>query len=77
MLIPNWDGEDDRFDVTDLSDITLVRNVERLSVISMVHVNDYSPLFKLGRLKGIGSWSDLRGKKRIVSKLRKKGVLIY
>lgn len=59
ILIPNWDGEDRQFDVTDISDISSLKNLCEIYAISMLYVNDFNPLLKVKRLEKIHYWDDL------------------
>ncbi|SHH20236.1 hypothetical protein SAMN05444372_1232 [Flavobacterium micromati] len=72
-LIPNWDGEDVTFDVDDLSDIIKLKNIEEISVISMLTTLDIEPLLQLKSLKKIG-WYNLNENETLKEKLRLNGV---
>ena len=50
-IIPNWDGEDESFDVDTIIDVLKLPNLKEFHAISMLTTNDYSPLLKLEKLK--------------------------
>ena len=51
-LVPEWDGEDDRFDIDSLEDVRLLPNLERVSLYSMVSKGiDLAPLRHVPKLE--------------------------
>lgn len=50
-IIPNWDGEDNYFDVDTIEDVLHLPNLETFVEISMLSISDYSPLLKLKKLR--------------------------
>lgn len=51
-LVPEWDGEDDRFDIDSLEDVRLLPNLERVSLYSMVSEGiDLAPLRDVAKLE--------------------------
>ena len=73
-LIPNWDGEDEQFDVDDLSDITKLSGLQKISVISMLTA-DAAPMLQLDTLKAV-SWYELDKDENMAGQLRAKGVTV-
>ena len=51
---PFWNGETETFDIGTLDDLRLLRNLERLSVISMLGTGDLKPLRTARKLKRVG-----------------------
>lgn len=74
-IIPNWDGEDNFFDVDDLSDAVKLTNLERISVISMLTTLDIEPLLELKSLQKI-DWYHLNKDIEKAEKLRANGVIV-
>lgn len=53
-LVPEWDGEDDRFDVDSLEDVRLLPNLARVSLYSMVGKGiDLAPLRDVPKLEHV------------------------
>ncbi len=73
IVIPNWDGEDDQFDVDSLEDITLLPNLESLLEISMLTATDISPLLNLKKLKKV-DWYAIKKDEDKANQLRQAGV---
>ena len=74
-LIPNWDGEDEQFDVDSLADVTKLPNLESISEISMLTATDIEPLLQLKNLKEV-SWYALSKDEVNASRLRENGVVV-
>lgn len=74
-IIPNWDGEDNFFDVNDISDITRLPNLERFSVTSMLTTTDFSPLLEMESLRSV-DWYELNKDTTFADQLRAKGVKV-
>jgi hypothetical protein len=49
-IIPNWDGEDEYFDIDSIIDIEKLSNLEKIHAISMLNTKDFSPFLKLEKL---------------------------
>jgi hypothetical protein len=75
LLIPNWDGEDDQFDIEDISGLRRLKNLEEIVVISMVAVQDYSVLSELDNLRLV-HWAQVLNNHETVNQLRQKGVAV-
>lgn len=75
IVIPNWDGEDDQFDVDSLEDVTLLPNLESLLEISMLTATDISPLLKLKNLKKV-DWYAIKKDEDKTEQLRQAGVAV-
>jgi hypothetical protein len=53
-LVPVWDGEDDRFDIGSLEDVSLLPNLERVSLFAIVSEGiDLGPLRDVPGLKHV------------------------
>ncbi|MEO5731160.1 MAG: hypothetical protein ABI134_19215 [Byssovorax sp.] len=51
-LVPEWDGEDERFDIDSLEDVRLLPNLERVSLYAMVSEGiDLAPLRDVAKLE--------------------------
>lgn len=50
-IIPNWDGEDDFFDIKNIKDVLKLKNLEEFHEISILNIKDYTPLLKLKNLR--------------------------
>jgi hypothetical protein len=47
MVMPNWDGEGDEFDLTSLVGIEALTNLEGLQLLDLSNVSDFDPLLGL------------------------------
>ncbi len=72
---PEWDGEDDTFDLRDLKGIELLGNLEVISFVSAFAVDDLEPLAALPTLKKLALPSAYRGNV-VVKQLKKRGVTL-
>lgn len=70
-LVPNWDGEDDYFNIDSIEDAVKLPNLETYLEISMVFVKDHSPLLELPHLKKAYFVSD---EPELKEKLMAKGI---
>lgn len=75
QIIPNWDGEDDYFDVDSLDGIEKLSNLEEISVISILTTADIEPLLKLNSLKKV-RWYEIFYDGKKAFGLREKGIIV-
>jgi hypothetical protein len=47
MVMPNWDGEGDDFDLSSLAGIEALTNLESMQLLDLSNVSDFSPLLDL------------------------------
>jgi len=73
IIAPSWDGEDDQFDVKDISDLRKLENLREIHCLSMVYTNQYETLLDLPRLQTIHDWHDLSISETAIE-LKKKGI---
>ena len=74
-IIPNWDGEDDRFDIDSLIEIDSLPNLENIFVISMLTTTDIDPLLELNSLRKI-RWSEIYNDAAKADRLRRRAVVV-
>lgn len=72
-LIPNWDGEDGQFDIGNIEDITCLKKLQRINVISMITTTAIAPLLLLPDLKQV-SWHEIAKDELKAQQLREKGI---
>lgn len=75
LLIPNWGGEDDQFNINTLSDIGKLTNLKVIYAISMIDTQDLKPLLKLQNLKEIHHWYSIE-ENTVYPELQAKGIII-
>jgi hypothetical protein len=56
MVMPNWDGEGDEFNLSSLEDIDTLTNLECLRLMDLNNVTDFSPLIGLNLQKISECW---------------------
>jgi hypothetical protein len=76
LVIEMWDGEDDVFNVKDLSGIAACRNLRALSLIA-ASIADLSPLLDLPALASVkvgAQYADNARNREVLKELQKRGV---
>jgi len=77
MIAPNWDGEDDTFQVRTIEDVSFTPNLYELVDSVLLDVKDATPLLQLRNLKTVDvNYGDGIDDEKTISILEKKGVQI-
>ncbi len=69
-----WDGEDEYFDIRDLSGIDQLSKLERVDVLSCCRVDDWSPLASCATLRSVAVPADTSSP--VFDALRERGVQV-
>jgi len=74
-IFPDWDGEDELFDIVDFRGIDALTNLRELAMISAVTAEDLAPLGALTKLEKVKLPANYKGN-RTLKALKKRGVEI-